>query len=357
MKTAIVGSGVAGSLLAAELCKRGHQVTLFEKNQATSSLGYGFVIMPNGKEGMDALDQWKNIQSKANPITHLQTQNSLQQQLSEFPLSDVFAFSREYFVTELIQNNQLENLIQYTTIEVNDEGQLSCDGKTIEDDFDWIVGCDGSFSQVRTLVAPEAHIELTQSYEITGWLDSPVLLSELGDRVYKILFPVEGLSLGILGLKQENRVLWFLQVDRNLHGEPTDSNHIMDFVASHLDTYSHPWVKQVVNHTALSYIWKCKTLMNIDRYAHGKYVLMGDAAHVYIPFTSQGTNQAIEDVQTWVNLLDQGLNQEEMNERYNALRVNKAQGLVNEGIQFAARFCNGPTDFMIDQIPLVFAND
>jgi 2-polyprenyl-6-methoxyphenol hydroxylase-like FAD-dependent oxidoreductase len=131
----------------------------------------------------------------------------------------------------------------------------------------------------------------------------------------------------------------------------------MDFVASHLDTYSHPWVKQVVNHTALSYIWKCKTLMNIDRYAHGKYVLMGDAAHVYIPFTSQGTNQAIEDVQTWVNLLDQGLNQEEMNERYNALRVNKAQGLVNEGIQFAARFCNGPTDFMIDQIPLVFAND
>ncbi|MFM7769333.1 MAG: hypothetical protein ACKO8Q_02120, partial [Bacteroidota bacterium] len=62
MKFAILGGGVAGSLLNNVLTADGHNLTIFDQSHFQMRSGFGFLLLPNGVESLRQLGVWNKVE-------------------------------------------------------------------------------------------------------------------------------------------------------------------------------------------------------------------------------------------------------------------------------------------------------
>ena len=133
-----------------------------------------------------------------------------------------------------------------------------------------------------------------------------------------------------------------------------DKEAVYRFMIDHLGNWPEP-IPQLLSH--IDYrkihrwdIYERKLMSNVYR---GNVVLIGDAAHTFIPLTSQGANSALVDAVTLSNhIMRYGHNYEIMLSRYQAERKWMYERYFEEGLMLEDNFLK-PHTSRKNKIPLV----
>ncbi|MFM1772154.1 MAG: hypothetical protein RLZZ71_1296 [Bacteroidota bacterium] len=343
MKFCIIGGGVSGGLLNRSLTALGHDLTIFDKSSFLLRSGFGFLLLPNGIAGLKELGVWKDVEPnclRIRKVNYIDKSGDLSNQI-EF--EEVYSISRLKFLEALSKNS---TTVQEDLVRLSENGDFIIGENTniSSADFDGILGSDGVHSHTRTFLNPEADNQETATYEVMGVVKSEFLYNMLGNELYKYAIASNGLSLGILPLK-DGEIIWYLQVNSIDHGTPNrDHASLMDFLKEKVGDCENPMIQALLNaNIETTYVWQGRTLKNVKYMAKDKVFLFGDAAHLFLPFTSQGTNSAIVDVAAFISLLKTGKSLPEFAHQYSVERLTETNAMVRSGIDMMHDFCF--TDF------------
>ena len=354
-KIAIIGGGVAGLLAALELQKRDFHIDIFDQNFLQGNLGFGFLLMPNGVNALKEMGHWEAIENWVTPAQQVITMNDAQEIKNISPVDNVFGISRTQFLQSLSKHIQYNVTYYQDYVGINDQRQLTYGGVPFPlEKYDWILGCDGSHSVVRKYLFPDAETIDAPTYEINGSYYDETFCAQNAGSLIKIIFDEPGIAVGFLPLKT-GQVIYYIQLAKKKFPAPLRNADLAAFTKETLSSFHHPWIKNLVlNHIHTPYLWRGRILLGVDQYIVNNVVLMGDAAHIVLPFTSQGTNMAIEDVLSFTTTHDVISNKNAVAMAHFNNRRADCERIAFEGMEYAHLFETESSDFMIEHVPLSF---
>jgi 2-polyprenyl-6-methoxyphenol hydroxylase-like FAD-dependent oxidoreductase len=347
-----MGGGVSGALLNRTLTELGHDLTVFDKSSFQMRSGFGFLLLPNGIAGLKELGVWKDVEPyclRIRKVNYINTSGDLSNQID---FEEVYSISRFKFLEAL--TNKSASLIE-DLVKLSENGDFIIGDNTnlSAKDFDGILGSDGVHSHTRTHLNPQAENQDTATYEVMGVVKSDFLYNMLGNELHKYAIAENGLSLGILPLK-DGEIIWYLQVNSIDHGVPNrDRESLIKFLKEKVGNCENPMIQALLNSSIeTTYVWQGRTLKNVNTIAKGNVFLFGDAAHLFLPFTSQGTNSAIVDVALFVQLLKSGKSLPEFAHQYSVERLAETDAMVQSGIDMMHDFCFTDFEEVASKIPI-----
>lgn len=343
MKFCIMGGGVSGALLNRTLTELGHDLTVFDKSSFQMRSGFGFLLLPNGIAGLKELGVWKDVEPyclRIRKVNYINTSGDLTNQLD---FEEVYSISRLKFLEALSKNG---SQVTEDLVKLSENGDFIVGEHTnlSSKDFDGILGSDGVHSQTRLYLNKNVENLEIATYEIVGVVKSDFLYGMLGNELHKYAIADNGLSMGILPLK-DGEIIWYLQVNSIDHGIPNrDHESLLSFLKEKVGDCENPMIQALLNsNIETTYVWQGRTLKNVTSIAKENIFLFGDAAHLFLPFTSQGTNSAIEDVAHFIRFLKSGKALPEFAHQYSVERLAETNAMVKSGIGMMHDFCF--TDF------------
>lgn len=352
MKFAILGGGVAGSLLNNVLTADGHKLTIFDQSHFQMRSGFGFLLLPNGVESLKQLGVWQKVEPFALAIPRVNYYDQSGDLCNQLEFQSVYSISRADFIHALdIPSTPViaENIFwdnEYHSFVSNGEIFKSAQ-------FDGVLGSDGAHSQTRLMLNPNADATAARTYEVMGIVKNQFLHQHLDEQLHKYAISSEGLALGLLPLINGD-VIWYLQVDSHRHGHPSrNKSALLQFVHEKVGNCTNPLVQSLLNSEMETiYVWQGRILHETSTLAKDNVFLFGDAAHLFLPFTSQGTNSAIEDVAYFIGELRKGKTPQEFSESYSTNRYHGVQDYVQSGIDMMNAFCNDNFTKSTTQVPI-----
>ncbi|MBU2540004.1 NAD(P)-binding protein [Patescibacteria group bacterium] len=145
MKIAIIGAGISGLYLGWKLAKKGHDVTIFEKNTAIGNKVCSGLF---SERILDFVPKSKNL-----------VENEINSVLISFPKKQVkVIFSKRFLIMD---HSKLDILLADIARSVGAKIILNHKVSEIPEGFDRIIGCDGAESHIRkTLKGKEPNLRL-----------------------------------------------------------------------------------------------------------------------------------------------------------------------------------------------------
>jgi len=199
---------------------------------------------------------------------------------------------------ELIPAEIITTGAEFSHFEYNDAGDAVAayflDGRREEADV--FIATDGANSMIRKLLFPSHITGSTKIKELVAIADLPDIVQSLGNQFLKTQCLTEGLSLGFVPCNDQ-QIIWYMQFDcmKNDITELTNENK-KAFAQKMLKGWPEP-ISYVLEHTDYnkSFMWFTKDMAVLPAFHKNNIVLAGDAAHLVLPFTSQGVNSALQD--------------------------------------------------------------
>ena len=358
MKIVIIGGGVAGLAFGIMMNRRGHQVVINERNTEIPLSGNAFMMHDHG------LTILKKI-----------VNNDL-----AIPGASIDSFILKRPDNKEVKHTKMEawqcvkriDLIK-TLLNVIDPSCLRFgrsfshfiyeDKKAIGVVFengdvemgDLFIGADGCNSQVRQLLFGETQFTTTKVQEILGIFKDPELVKKLNGVFTKYQDAEKGLSFGCIPFS-ENEAIWFNQFDVSLvQKELITKKDLYDFMKISLKDFPEI-VHTIIDETDFSgsYLWNTKDFDVLDKFHKENIVLIGDAAHLALPFTSAGTTNALYDAEKLVSCLDENESMEEAFVSFYNQRVESIKEHLELGRKLQENFIN-PSLIADDdiEIPLI----
>lgn len=301
MKIVIIGSGIAGLTLAALLQDHGFSVSISERDATLPTKGHGFLMHP---DAMDIL----NILSMSHPEYEVPGQvidkifmrrpdNSLLQQTDLeswicMKRVDIIRYLSAFLkATDIHCNRTFSHFLydgDHVIAAVFENGDVEYG--------DLFIGADGARSAVRRTLFGEVNFTPVEVKEIVGIVRHPQLVAEMPAKFTKYMSPDKGLAIGMIPCSAEELV-WFMQFDVRLAAGYTDSPADIRRLTKAL-LHDFPANVQAVleaNNFDNNYIWYSTDFDLMPAFHKGNVMLIGDAAHVALPFTSAGTTNALVD--------------------------------------------------------------
>ena len=347
----VVGGSLSGLMTALALSEQGISVTVLEKSKEGARSGAG--IQVNGYSlnqskiekklkqlasgGKSTVELWSSIESRLRKNAHEDPNITL------------------HYNTRVLSVDQNESCAWAET----EDGQLF--------KGDILIGADGHRSMVRKKVAP--HHPDAEFAGFVVWM-SAFLESELpedkrpdphGPQV-KIPNSSGGFLFGsVIEVENETRRIsctWYDNtqtellyglgaVQGNFVHHSVEGSEIpekdLDILAGHAEAnWPEPW------RTATLHAIRSRNLIGVPikeyvpvKLIHGRFALVGDAAHVPSPVTASGFNEALKDAVVLSECASSGLqgsNSSATLEKYESLRLEKMQQMVESGRSFSKSF-------------------
>ncbi|KAK9772853.1 putative FAD-binding domain-containing protein [Seiridium cardinale] len=369
LKIIIVGGGIGG-LAAAGYLRAHHQVTVLERSKLNSSTeDYGLSVVANAfgllqKAGVNH----ENLDTVF--MTHIWARNHVNEEMrtihfdtrSRFGGAPSVLVKRAKIQAELVrlatssefpgEPALIREGARVSGLDIDGGKVMLEDGSTVEGDL--IVGADGIGSIVRSAIfdgeasapAPQTHdlllfmtkasIQDIRSDPELAFLAEPTKQAGLttcyppeGPQAKKrmLMYHVSPFELQVLGYTTEKEF-----ADQFESGKTTI---IKDVPASRVvDEFSTGFPRSFVNlfrHGSID-AWRIRDVPPIQRWARGKAVLIGDAAHAVTPHAGQGCNITIEDAEALGYVLRDVHSPTEI-----APAIEKFVGLRKERAQYVAR--------------------
>lgn len=339
LRVAIVGAGLVGSLEACLLARRGFQVTLFEgRPDGRSEPNYygrsiNLAISLRGISALKRLNLDHIVEERAVPMKARMI-HSRNGRLGEIPYdpdgrcinSIERASLNNYLLNKAEQEFKVKVLFNHKLVEMNaekgellfivsnlnkenDSNEKSTEVPILRYKFDLILGCDGSRSAVRGLLARQTQLEVSQTYIEHGYIELRIDPNEDGSFKmppnYLHIWP-RGQYMMIALPNRDASFTCTLFMPFSILNQLKDPDEALRFFRKNfLDSIE--LIGQERIQSTLSNI-RASSLISIKCepyfYKH-RVALLGDAAHAMVPFYGQGMNCGFEDCLVFDELLDQ----------------------------------------------------
>lgn len=309
----IVGGGIGGLAAAIGLKDVGFDVEVYEQAQELREVGAGLTLWRNGLEALDylggyeaavragtALEQSKittpdgTVLNKFHPQSLLPTESDMPAGIG-LHRADLQCILRDRVGDDVVH-------LEHECVGVEEDGgQVTArfsSGKEITGDV--LVGADGIHSVVRASLHGEEEPRFSGVgiWRAVTRFDHPIatdgtLFQALG----------KGRRFGALPIG-DGRVYWLVteRVQQGLDRPTADSK---EHLARAFADWQEP-IPALIEATPLeALLWdEAADREFLDEWGRGRITLLGDAAHIALPFAAQGASQALEDAVWLARYLD-----------------------------------------------------
>jgi 2-polyprenyl-6-methoxyphenol hydroxylase-like FAD-dependent oxidoreductase len=359
MKIAILGSGVAGLAFGIIMKQKGHQVYLYERSSQLPVVGNAFLMH---EEGMDILRKLLdtdeiNLGTTIQNFTLRLPDETIVQQ-SE--IDSWQCMKRRDLIEALATRFGLDSIFfgnTFSHIEwTGDEATRAFfeDGSYVEADM--YVGSDGCHSNVRKALFGATAFTPVEVQEILGVIKDPQLVELFQGSFTKYQDAQKGLSFGFIPTSSQE-IIWYHQFDVRLTDGPLQTEQSLKQVAAQSLQHFPELVQQLIEATKAKdmYLWNTKDFDALSSFHRGNVVLIGDAAHVALPFTSAGTTNALYDARALAHALEEKINMRLAFNQYYLDRIEMIRTHVELGRKLKQHFLY-PASSESVEIPLVRFN-
>lgn len=356
-KTVIIGGGIAGMSLAIALKKRAHDVVVCEREKKSHANGHAFLIHPEAMrvlEGIVEVDPYHLMPGRG--IDELFLKNSNNELLENVKLDGWICMKRCEAMFALSSQLQ-EGVVKYECLFSHFlfEGEqviaaVFQNGEVVYGNV--FIGADGASSSVRkTLFGPTEYTPVLVK-EILGTINNSSLFDRHPNHFTKYLSTDKGLAVGFIPCNDEE-LIWFIQIDVSLLNVPLNSpeeiasfckNILVDFPAE---------VQEIMQCQSVvaNYVWNTTDFDLLPSFHKQNVLLIGDAAHLALPFTSAGVTNALLDVNCLLALLDTDLKLDEVFQEFYKQRSPHVKGHIETGRKIRSSFFKGSSTEV--RLPLI----
>jgi 2-polyprenyl-6-methoxyphenol hydroxylase-like FAD-dependent oxidoreductase len=298
----IIGCGVAGPALAMALQRAGIEAVVYEgRPSARDAAGSFLGLAPNARDVLQTLGVREEIEALGLPSPRIAFLNHKGKQLGINP-QPVITFKRGRLTQGLREAASARGIqVEWNKrlVGVDQAGGSVvahfADGSSATGDF--LVGCDGTYSEVRRAILPQA--PAPRYTEIVGsgaYTKVPGLGSTNGTMYMTFCLN------GFFGYQvaDDGEVYWF----ENYHQRREPAPGELDGVPRaewkqrllKLHEPDHEPISTIIGQTEMDIVrWTVVEMPPLDTWYRGRVGLVGDAAHAMGPHTGQGGSMALED--------------------------------------------------------------
>merc|ERR1712137_1528657 len=325
-KVAILGAGLAGSLAAALLGKRGYTVDVYEKRDDSRSDTFtwegrsiNLALSARGRKSLRKLGIEDKIVARCIPMKG-RIMHDISGKLSFMPYGvgdqSVLSAGRQMLNEELMTAAESNPNVKFhfktscKQVNIRETSFVAIDeeGNQKKVNSDVIIGADGSYSSVRSSLQRRKGINYEQSYLPHGYKELTIPAKDGDFAMFTnalhiwprgnfmmialpnpdksftvtLFMPWEGEN-GFNAIKTEDQLLRFFQ---------ETFPDALPLMPTLMDDY-------FANPTGHLITIKC------EPWNYKNTVILGDAAHAIVPFYGQGMNASLEDVDVLDDLLEE----------------------------------------------------
>lgn len=297
----VIGGGIGGLTAAIALRRKGHRVTVIEKDPEWSVYGVGIIQQSNVIRAMAELDLLDDYLAAGVPFDTIAIHTPDGTKVAEIPAPRL---TEKYPANIGIGRPALHKVLGDRTIASGAEVRLGVvaellddlgdrvrvtfsDGKTEE--FDIVVGADGVYSDTREKIMPDA-----EKPEFTGqsvWrynFRRPADLNAL--HVYN-----GPTGIGLVPISDELMYMFVTTPEPDKPFYPTKGiAQVMCAKLAKAPPQIREMVQQITDDDGVVYR-PLEQMMLYGEWHKGRVVLLGDAVHATTPHLGQGAGMAIED--------------------------------------------------------------
>jgi 2-polyprenyl-6-methoxyphenol hydroxylase-like FAD-dependent oxidoreductase/predicted DsbA family dithiol-disulfide isomerase len=345
---AVIGAGVCGRYIAKLLSLSDVTPQIFERQKKDAFKGFGFIILQNGIDALDAVGLKNELLRRSNTINFFKAINPEGQVLFEKILDNCLAITREDYydlIDQSLPNLEVQYEISAEKVEYDEKDRLSGIQLSNEQSLqaDVYFASDGIRSKLRSQVFPDCKLEIQPEREIVGSAYLPELdLPQ--DEFLKVIDVENGKNMGVLPLAN-GHYIWFLQLNADLSPvQDSSPEGIKNYLKA--STANLPELFQMLaEHSDYSkaFLWTANRMDLLPSFHHQNLAFLGDAAHPLLAFTSQGANSALEDAANLFSMLsfqqaDESF--EDIFQRYYEIRKDAIAHHIKEGDSLLENFLN-----------------
>lgn len=336
---AILGGGIGGLTLAIALQRKNIDVKVYEGAPQWKPLGAGIGLAGNAVKAFREIGIEQRILGEGKVMKRVVIRNQNGKLLMGLDSEDVsrrFGVVNNFAIHRADLHNVLISQLREGTVELNkacvdltqDENGVDIvfsDGSKAHADY--LIAADGIHSVVRKKLL--SHVQ-TRYAGYTCWRGVTDNLPVGFDSDETSETWGQGVRFGIVPLTK-NRVYWFACVNASPNDAMMRSltpNDLLAFFGAF-----HSPIPDLIKHTE-KIIWNdIIDIEPVSKFAFGKIVLMGDAAHATTPNMGQGACMAIEDAVVLSNLIERSQNTEEAFRLFEQKRIRRTTKIVNDSWQ------------------------
>lgn len=355
----VLGAGIAGLAAALRLERSGWDVGLRERAKGRDAGGHGFILLDNALAALDGLGLGGAAAARGAELARFELATHTGAVMLETRLGAARGYRRTELVALLegaLRPGAVRFGCRFVDVGDGDGGR----GRRVArfDDgageaADLFVASDGVRSAARRLVFPDARLTEVRVKEMVSHARDPGLARGLGDRFLKLVRDDGGIALGMVPTGDDT-ITWYVQLDaRRFALDERTAEGRRRFVAATFAGWAEP-VPSLIARTdfGASHIWHTTDLDPLPRLHDRDLVLTGDAAHAFLPFTSQGVGAALDDALALGDALD-ALPVADALARYSERRLPAVAEIVAGGRRLRDRFLAGPAACGGLEVPVV----
>jgi 2-polyprenyl-6-methoxyphenol hydroxylase-like FAD-dependent oxidoreductase/predicted DsbA family dithiol-disulfide isomerase len=360
MKIVIIGGGIGGMTTAILLKNAGFKVIICEKETGIPARGNAFLMHAEGLDIIESLNPSPNkllLPGKMIDSFMLKRPDDTTvkyQKLNPWQCikrSDLIAFLYSLMPKENILSNRAFSHFQYDSNNI----EVAAVFENGEIEYgDVFIGSDGAYSAVRNHLFGTTTFTPVEVKEFVGVATCPELVQQHPNLFKKFLSKEKGLSFGYIPTS-DTELVWFMQFDVSLvqHKENTECmKEISNLLLKDFPADVQSILQQ--NDFNTTYTWNTRDFDLLPSFHKNNVVLIGDAAHLALPFTSAGTTNALKDALAITRLLATKETPEKAFEAFYAERAPEVKEHTLLGRDLKYKFLHPEVDNDDDiKIPLI----
>lgn len=355
-KAVIIGGGIAGLSLAILLRHRQMEVVICERSRELHARGHAFLMHTDGKDILTELKNGSDLRLPGSKVEAFSLRRPGGKEIKHLRLQHWKCIRRADMLEFLYALMPKDKVVFGRAFShfIYDEGRAVAavfENGDVEYG-DMFIGADGSQSKVRQAIIGQVAYSPVTVKEIVGSVKLQRSLSGMPATFTKFQHEAKGLAFGLIPTSEDEYV-WFMQYNPEDDDLPQESAEALEaFCRKQLSGFPEP-VKRVVedNDFTTSYVWNTTDFDLLPKFHHSNIVLIGDAAHLALPFTSTGTTNALLDAKTLAACLSRNHELEEAFREYYQTRAADIAKHITAGRELNELFRH-PERLEDDEIPV-----